>query len=161
MKSRPLYIRKAWTALIGYRGPEKTQLNDKCAHANAAQTLSLIQYSVHFRNFSGFYIHRITANAVIIKSKKMSLVLRQALNSRAKIVQKIDLAKEKRTFFLFWAWDFYTKRRQYKIKVQKTFIFIVEMQPILSKDSAKNRFSEGKENIFSFLSVRFLFKKSI
>ena len=35
------------------------------------------------------------------------------------------------------------------------------MQPILSKDSAKNRFSEGKENIFSFLSVRFLFKKSI
>ena len=50
------------------------------------------------------------------------------------------------------------KRRQYKIKVQKTFIFIVEMQPILSKDSAKNRFSEGKENIFSFLSVRFLSK---
>ena len=34
------------------------------------------------------------------------------------------------------------------------------MQPILSKDSAKNRFSEGKENIFSFLSVRFLFKSS-
>ena len=32
------------------------------------------------------------------------------------------------------------------------------MQPILSKDSAKNRFSEGKENIFSFLSVRFLSK---
>ena len=26
------------------------------------------------------------------------------------------------------------------------------------KDSAKNRFSEGKENIFSFLSVRFLSK---
>ena len=26
------------------------------------------------------------------------------------------------------------------------------------KDSAKNRFSEGKENIFSFLSVRFLYK---
>ena len=50
------------------------------------------------------------------------------------------------------------KGRQYKIKVQKTFIFIVEMQPILSKDSAKNRFSEGKENIFSFLSVRFLSK---
>ena len=50
------------------------------------------------------------------------------------------------------------KGRQYKIKVQKTFIFIVKMQPILSKDSAKNRFSEGKENIFSFLSVRFLSK---
>ena len=29
------------------------------------------------------------------------------------------------------------------------------------KDSAKNRFSEGKENIFSFLSVRFLFKSKI
>ena len=27
------------------------------------------------------------------------------------------------------------------------------------KDSAKNRFSEGKENIFSFLSVRFLSKE--
>ena len=34
------------------------------------------------------------------------------------------------------------------------------MQPILLKDNAKNRFSEGKENIFSFLSVRFLFKSS-
>ena len=32
------------------------------------------------------------------------------------------------------------------------------MQPILSKDSAKNRFSEEKENKLSFLSVRFLFK---
>ncbi len=32
------------------------------------------------------------------------------------------------------------------------------MQPILSKDSAKNRFSEEKENELSFLSVRFLFK---
>ena len=32
------------------------------------------------------------------------------------------------------------------------------MQPTLLKGSAKNRLSEGKENIFSFLSVRFLFK---
>ena len=32
------------------------------------------------------------------------------------------------------------------------------MQPILSKDSAKNRFSEEKENKLSFLSVRFLSK---
>ena len=32
------------------------------------------------------------------------------------------------------------------------------MQPILSKDSAKNRFSKEKENKLSFLSVRFLFK---
>ena len=32
------------------------------------------------------------------------------------------------------------------------------MQPILSKDSAKNRLSEEKENELSFLSVRFLFQ---
>ena len=32
------------------------------------------------------------------------------------------------------------------------------MPPILSKDSAKNRLSEGKESLFTFLSVRFLFK---
>ena len=32
------------------------------------------------------------------------------------------------------------------------------MPPILSKDSAKNRFSEGKEKKFSFLSLRFLSK---
>ena len=43
-------------------------------------------------------------------------------------------------------------------KSPKTFVFIVEMPPILSKDSAKNRFSEGKEKKFSFLSVRFLSK---
>ena len=40
----------------------------------------------------------------------------------------------------------------------KNFYFFVEMQPILFKDSAKNRFSEEKENKLSFLSVRFLFK---
>ena len=48
-------------------------------------------------------------------------------------------------------------RRQNQIK-KLFFIFFVEMQPILSKDSAKNRFSEEKENKLSFLSVRFLFK---
>ena len=44
---------------------------------------------------------------------------------------------------------------------RKTAVFqidIAEPQPILSKDSAKNRFSEEKENKLSFLSVRFLFK---
>ena len=48
-------------------------------------------------------------------------------------------------------------RRQNQLK-KLFFIFFVEMQPILSKDSAKNRFSEEKENKLSFLSVRFLFK---
>ena len=46
-------------------------------------------------------------------------------------------------------------RRQYKIS---SLIFIVEMPPILFKDSAKNRLSEAKTNLFVFVSVRFLLK---
>ena len=33
--------------------------------------------------------------------------------SYQKIVQKIDEAKEKKVYFLYWVWDFYLNRRQY------------------------------------------------
>jgi len=46
-------------------------------------------------------------------------------------------------------------RRQYKIKL---FIFIVEMQPTLSKGNVKFRLSEKNTNIFAFLSERNLSK---
>ena len=43
---------------------------------------------------------------------------------------------------------------------KKVFIFIVEMPPVLFKDSAKIRLSETNGNLFLFVSVRILFKSN-
>ena len=51
---------------------------------------------------------------------------------------------------------FLFKSKTKQNKSPKTFIFFVEMQPILSKDSAKNRFSKEKENKLSSLRVSLL-----
>ena len=51
-------------------------------------------------------------------------------------------------------------RAQYKMKGQKTFIFIAETPLLLSKDNAKIRLSERNGNLFTFPSVRILSKPS-
>ena len=66
----------------------------------------------------------------------------------AKIVQKIDLAKEKRIFFLFWAWDFYPSWAKYKIKVEKLlFLFPRRSLPYL-KVVQKSEMSKEKSKTF-------------
>ena len=49
-------------------------------------------------------------------------------------------------------------RVQYKMKGQKTFIFIAEVPLILSKYNAKIRLSERNGNLFTFPSEKFLSK---
>ena len=70
--------------------------------------------------------------------------------------RKLPKGSEKTIVFNFF--NFFNFLNFLELSTCETYIFISEMQPILSKDSAKNRFSEEKENELSFLSVRFLFK---
>jgi hypothetical protein len=51
-----------------------------------------------------------------------------------------------------------TRIAKIRIAILNPFIFIVEMQPNLSKGSAKIRLSETNGNLFTFVSVRILYK---
>ena len=69
---------------------------------------------------------------------------------------KNRFSEEKENKLSFLSVRFLFKSKTKQNKSPKTFIFFVEMQPILSKDSAKNRFSKEKENKLSFLRFNLL-----